>query len=348
MDPLTHTLSGVVLGNLLAPDPHRMAYAAAFVVATNLPDIDFVTRPSRRLGSPKHYHNLTHSIPGVLLLSLSAAVVSNRLAPAVGWIPFLGIYLLGCTVHLLMDTVITSCYVRLLWPFSHRQFSMGLLAGLNFRTASRKCDRPRYVRCTVCQMRGALFNPVFLFLLAGAGLSLAFPESRRSLALMTVLLAVGYCLAVHLWKGKLRSVLVAAFPDVRPGALHLYPADVIPGRWLAVEECEDRYRLFSLRGIPPRARAAGSIPRPERMTHPAVARTADTPLFQTYLPRMAHPYAEVREGEGAVRVTWKDLRYHQHPGVDLYAMRFTCSPDLARVSGEFRERWGDPPVQPTP
>ena len=57
-----HTISGVVQSNLLGPDPNPLAYTATLVVAANLRDIDFFTRPMKTLGTPKYYQKITQEL----------------------------------------------------------------------------------------------------------------------------------------------------------------------------------------------------------------------------------------------------------------------------------------------
>lgn len=339
MDPLTHTLSGIVLANLVGPDAGRAAYTATLVVAANLPDIDFLTRPLKTLGSPKYYHNFTHSVVGVLLLSSGAALLTHIVHPFLGTVQLMGLYLLGCGFHTLLDTVIASCFVRLLWPFSNRQVSMALLAGLNFRTASRDCGRPRYLRCVLCQLRGGLFNPTLFLFSSGDLLGLLWPEERRMVSSLTLFAAGAGFAGLYGWKLWVGREVSKGHPEVRSSSLHIYPADVIPSRWLAIEETPTEYRMFSIRGIPPRIRSLRRLPRPETCSHPAVVRSRSNGLYALYRSRMAHPYVEYREHNGNIRVTWKDARYLQSPSVDLYAVKIDYTKDLEQVSQEFRECW---------
>jgi len=339
MDPLTHTVSGVVLANLVCPDEHRLSYTAALVVAANLPDVDFITRPMKTLGSPKYYHNLTHSLAGLLLLAAGAAAVAHALFPFLHGGVLFGLFLLGGCVHVLLDTVITSGAVRLFWPFSANPISLALLAGLNFRTSSRQCGKPAYVRCTLCQLRWSAWNPILFLLLGGTLAALLWPEQRRALSAAALGLCLAVLLLLALWRQGLKTRLLQRFPDLDGAALHLYPADVVPGRWIAVAQDADTYRIFRLGGLPFHVREAGRLPRAEALADPCVQQSMKHPLYQLYLPRMAHPYAKVDSRNGTTQVTWQDLRYFQDPDIDLYAVKLLYDSRMQVIREEFRERW---------
>ncbi len=339
MDPLTHTCSGIVLAHLIAPDHSHVAYTTVLVVAAQLPDIDFIVRPFKTLGSPKYYHNFTHSLLGICSMSPIAALLTYIFYPFAGPVQLGALYLLGSGVHILLDSAIASCYVRPLWPFSGRQVSMALLVGLNFRTASKKCGRPHYTRCLLCQLRGGLFNPALLILALGAGSGFLWPDQRR-LVSVWAFAALGIGGAVlYLWKRRITRSILSAYPGVARSSLHVYPADVVPCRWLVIEETPTAYRLFSVRGLRPGIRQTQTLPKPETARHPAIEHSMQSPLLGLYKGRMAHPYAELREAGGLTTVTWKDLRYLQSPVVDLYALKLTYTPRLKLVAQEFRECW---------
>jgi len=339
MDPLTHTLSGIALANLLSPEEHRIVYSGVLVVAANLPDVDFITRPLKTLGSPKYYHNLTHSIPGLLALSLAGTVAAKFLFPSLNGGLLFGLFLLGCCLHVLLDAVITSGYVRPFWPFSNRQVSLALLAGLNFRTSSKGCGRPQYVRCTLCQLRWGVWNPILILLLIGTILSFIWPDQRWMMSISSLSLCAAYLVFLAVFKAELKRRLLKRFPELKTDSLYLYPSDVVPARWIAVAENDHQYRMFGMRGIPPTIEETGRFPKADTLSHPVVERSKTHPLYGVYLPRMAHPYAEVDVQDGITQVTWKDLRYYQDPSIDLYALRLLYDSDLRVLREEFRERW---------
>jgi len=341
MDPLSHTISGIVLSNLIASDSHFLAYTTSFVVAANLPDIDFITRPLKTLGSPKYYHKLTHSLPGVVLLPFPAAWLTYVLYPFLSFPKLYGLFLLGTSVHVLLDALLSSSSVPLLWPFTNRRFSLNLLVGLNFRTSSRQCGKPHYIRCVRCQFRGAVFNPILIFFVLGIATALIWPAQKRVLSLLVLLGCTVYCLLIYLNRRGSKRTIVQKIPGLDPGSVFLYPSDIIPFRWLAIEENGNQYRVFSLRGIRPRLHEQELLPKPEALSHPAVKSSMSNPLYEIYRPNMAHPFAKLEEENGNIRVTWKDLRYHQDPSASLYALKLEYDKDLVLLKEEFRERWNE-------
>jgi len=339
MDPLTHTVSGLALANLVVGDEHRLAASLTLAFAANLPDVDFFTRPLKTLGSPKHYHNFTHSLLGSAVLSLACAGALHAVYPFASYGILSGLMLLGCGMHIFLDTVITSCYVRLFWPFSLRQSSMELLVGLNPVTASKRCGQTPYLVCPVCQLRGALFNPFLLGLAAGLAAAWVLPAQRRWIALLSMALPLTYLVFQFGSKRRARQAIRSIDPRIDPCCLHLYPAHMIPFRWLAILEEKDRYRRFRVTGLSARAVEVASVPRPESLAHPLLEKSRQGALFQNVSTRFVHPYGRVEERGEETLVCWTDLRFDIDPRVALYTLKCRYSRQHEPISEEFRERW---------
>ncbi len=127
MDPLTHALVGVGVAALtgdklsLTNPLHLGAVLGALA-----PDLDIILQLYGDMPYLTHHRGSTHSIPGALLTS---AVIA-----AVLWLGWGGRHLsliflwtvLGAVSHLLLD-VLNSYGAKILWPFSHKRYSLNLL-----------------------------------------------------------------------------------------------------------------------------------------------------------------------------------------------------------------------------
>jgi membrane-bound metal-dependent hydrolase YbcI (DUF457 family) len=127
MDSLTHLVLGHAVGVFATgstPAAQTGAYWGAFV-GNSLPDIDVPVGYLLGRGWGLH-RKFTHTIPGVLGLSLAAAAVITAAVPGSQFgLTFLWT-LAGCIIHVLLD-----CHnlfgTRPLWPLSHRPLGWGVL-----------------------------------------------------------------------------------------------------------------------------------------------------------------------------------------------------------------------------
>ncbi len=124
MDPLTHTCSGILIGQALRPRPRvRRQTLLVLGLAAFAPDVDAISY----LGGAEVYsgfhHAYTHTMLGVAVLAAGLAGIERIW---IGGMPFarvLALNLVGCSVHLLGD-VIAVWPVRLFWPWSDRDFAL--------------------------------------------------------------------------------------------------------------------------------------------------------------------------------------------------------------------------------
>lgn len=127
MDSLTHLVLGHAMG-VFASGSTPAAQAGAYwgaLVGNSLPDIDVPVGFLAGRGWALH-RKFTHTIPGVLGLSLVAAAVITAAIPGSRAGLTFAWTLAGCIVHVLLD-----CHnlfgTRPLWPFSNRSFGWGVL-----------------------------------------------------------------------------------------------------------------------------------------------------------------------------------------------------------------------------
>jgi len=137
MDPLTHALSGAVLGMLNRDrnaGPSATAESArsdrgislAVLAGSVFPDIDVVTLAGGPFMFFNYHRGPTHSIAGIVVLSALLALVFSRFFPAIGRKRLFLWALLGMAAHDALD-LLTSYSTFLLLPFSREPFFTGIL-----------------------------------------------------------------------------------------------------------------------------------------------------------------------------------------------------------------------------
>ncbi|MDY0297082.1 MAG: metal-dependent hydrolase [Acidobacteriota bacterium] len=121
MTPIAHTMIGLS-GWLTASRRPRAAEMAAFVLAANLPDIDFLLRllPSLRESMPHQYatHNLVFVLASGLLLGRLVRTVRAR------WV-LLAVAASHLVLDLLVSDTVDPIGFPLLLPFSRQLFHIG-------------------------------------------------------------------------------------------------------------------------------------------------------------------------------------------------------------------------------
>jgi len=127
MDSLTHLLVGHAMGavatSMVSPTGAAVYWAA--VVGNSLPDIDvplsLILRRDVRL-----HRTITHTLPGVFVLSIVAAVGIRLFFPEAAFLTVFGWALLGNLTHLTMDCL-NLFGARPFWPLHSRSVDLAVL-----------------------------------------------------------------------------------------------------------------------------------------------------------------------------------------------------------------------------
>lgn len=124
MDGLTHTCSGILIGQALRPiRAVRRQTLVVLGVAAFAPDIDVISY----LWGPEVYsrfhHAHTHTIVGAVVLALLLAGVERTWMKEISFLRLFGLNVVGCSLHLLGD-LIALWPLPLLWPWSDRGFAL--------------------------------------------------------------------------------------------------------------------------------------------------------------------------------------------------------------------------------
>ena len=125
MDPLTHTVAGVALSQLV-PAPSRGWAALAGICFAILPDLDYVVILSSRMAYLKHHRGFTHSLVAMVLFVFLFAGLGRLLGGPRWFRPLVIIGFLVLGSHLFLDWT-TSYGTQLLLPFSRAKLSLDWL-----------------------------------------------------------------------------------------------------------------------------------------------------------------------------------------------------------------------------
>jgi len=122
VDPLTHTCSGILIGQALRPlPPVRRQTLLVLGLAAFAPDFDAVSY----LWGPELYsrfhHTYTHTLLGVAVLATLLTGIEWTWIRGIPFARLLALNLAGCLVHLPEDLV-AVWPLRILWPWTDRDF----------------------------------------------------------------------------------------------------------------------------------------------------------------------------------------------------------------------------------
>jgi membrane-bound metal-dependent hydrolase YbcI (DUF457 family) len=124
MDNLTHTLVGATLAKAGLEKKFGKGTLLTLIIASNLPDIDAFWAMVR--GGADAFltrRMVTHSVPGIMVLSLLLAFVISRFNKNIKFSHLVFLALMGMVGHLFFDLV-NSYGVVMLYPFSMKRFEL--------------------------------------------------------------------------------------------------------------------------------------------------------------------------------------------------------------------------------
>src|SRR5437899_2768976 len=131
MDPVTHTLVGVVMANAFFRRRIGPESVPILAIASNLPDLDAVVHLTGDPGAVLMRRTFGHSLFLVPFWAFLLALALRRRYSRPGIRALFALCLLGAAVHLFFD-LINSFGVVLLWPFSAWRPELALVFIIDF------------------------------------------------------------------------------------------------------------------------------------------------------------------------------------------------------------------------
>jgi membrane-bound metal-dependent hydrolase YbcI (DUF457 family) len=309
VDPITHTLAGIALGNGLF---RRRAGAAAvpiLALASNLPDIDAIVHLTGDPTAVMMRRTFGHSLLLLPLWCLALAWVVRLRWRHLTRLDALLMVGVGAGLHLLFD-LINSFGVVLLWPVSLARPELawvfiidlilsGLLAAPLVAAIAPRL-RPRIAPLS----RAALAVVVLYLALCGAGRVRAMTLLERAAGDSEAATAGGAGEAGDP-DDDLGPDWVEAGPAAPPEFIYVFPEPLGPHRWRGVTRAGDRYHVYLIDIV--RGTVALRREVTTRIADPRVARARATPLGRRIETFFKAPVWEVGPRTGVPRVY--DLRF---------------------------------------
>jgi inner membrane protein len=303
MDPVTHTLCGVALGNGLFRRRAGPAAVPILALASNLPDIDAVVHLTFDPTAVLMRRTFGHSIFLVPLWSLALAWILGRRYRHLRLGALFGMVLAGAVVHLFFD-LINSFGVVLLWPLSSARPELAWVFIIDFI------------------LTGLLLLPLLLGAMPRLRPRLG-ALSRAALASVAVYLA--FCGGCRAEAVRLLARQSAGADPVAAGAMpsfsYVFPEPFGPHRWRGVVRRGDRYELFLVRPLAGTVEPRGSVQTD--FDDPLVRDARATPLGRRLDGFFKAPVWQVRNDSAGERqvVAW-DLRFtsliiHRSPAFEF-------------------------------
>ncbi|MBN2384233.1 metal-dependent hydrolase [bacterium] len=338
MDPLTHLAAGILIAQAIEPVQTSISGVLAAAVASQLPDLDFLTK---KIGSStlflKLHHTIGHSLLVLLPISLALSWLIALFIEGSHLSTLFLIMFLTLVSHLFLDILIHGSGMSLFWPLSQRKISLSLVMGPNPLTASAQCYRRSLVVCTKCQLHGSLYMFVFYLIIGGGLLSLVFQAHARSIALLVLGLLVVYLLYCYSQKTRARRIWENEHAPDEGETVHVVPGGYQPWLWFVLNKRRDTCLTAYI------DTRSGSISPPHMYRNTPdnsfIQKSRETRTVRDFLYEAMVPQVESIDRGDRIEVHWRELAYAFSADVDLYMAKVVLTPTGQVISHEFRERW---------
>ncbi len=313
MDPLTHTLLGVAVGEAFFKS--RFGNRALWVsaAAANLPDIDALVLLAGDPGAVILRRSFGHSLVLLPLWIAGLSFIFKRKYEDIESSDLALMIAAGCAGHLLFD-LINSFGVQLLWPFSTARPELGAIFIIDLALA------------------GLLAAPHLARLKASWRPEL--PALSRA-----ALVAVAFYLALAVSARQLAAGVLAEKTGGR-GFQYVFPEPLGAHRWRGVVKEPGAWRTYLI-DVSKRSAAPGPVFPDDAMTAPALA-AKDTPFGRRLMTFFKAPVWTVEpRPEGGAVVSVVDLRFVSLvlPRENPFRYRFDVPPGGGNVEPRRVKIW---------
>jgi len=294
MDPLTHTLTGLMMSRAGLDRLHTRA-PLVLMLSANAPDVDGLSLIGGLLPYLQYHRGLTHSIAFVPVVAVLPVLIVCAVTR--GFERWLRLYLLslaGVASHLLLDW--TNTYgMRFLLPFSSEWFHLDL----NSLTDA-------WIMAVL--LIGWLM--VYIVRMVNAEIG-AKPGSGRGLAIFAIMFLVAFDGGkLFLQRQGIEILNSRIYEGAVPARVAVFPSAWNPVVWRGWVETPNFFKRYTLNVTAEFDPASGAtFYKPDAPAAIAAARA--TAVFQTFLVFDLYPrwsLTPLPEPEGATRVELLDLR----------------------------------------
>lgn len=321
MDNATHSLTALMLSRI-GLDRWCPRATALLLVASNLPDADFVMVLKGSLTYLDYHRHLTH---GVGLSPVVAAATVLLVRPfARGAFPYLRSFVvawIGVLAHLAFDA--TNMYgVRLALPWSEKWYQLDAISVID----------PWIMMVLLLSVSAPLISKLVNSEIGSKG------GPGRGWAAFALLFIVGFStMRVVLHQRALDLLESRVFMGEEPKRVAAWPTPFNPFRWMGYAEGKTFQTIHDINLNDEFDPLAGRVfNRPENTAAVGAARKTET--MERYLHFAQYPLwrvTQLAEPQGALRVEAADLRFGQPPMLG-FAATVVLDRNLQVLSEEFR------------
>lgn len=306
MDNLTHTLTGIALGQAGLKRQTRFAFWA-LIIGSNVPDLDVVASIGGRADYLKYHRGITHSLVGLTALAALTTLVIYALgrrktprkhSPALNARRLFIICWIAAACHVFMDY--TNAYgIRPFLPFSGRWVALdimpivgpyvllvlvlGLGVPLVLRLASEEVGAKKQGSAAAVR-KGAVFSLCAILVIWGV----------RALAHTRAL-------------GMLNANDYGQEAPQRAGA---FPSAISPFDWTGVVETRSSYYILDVAALASGVDAYNAQPLPKPEPSRALSAAKNSRTAKIFLNFARFPLATAFPGEGGGTLVYiRDLRF---------------------------------------
>lgn len=297
MDPITHTLSGIVIKQL---GFKRKAALAVILISAIAPDIDYVTRIWGTDVFLRYHRGITH---GILALFLFPAIMGALFKNKGGFFYYYALSFLAYGTHIFLD--LTNQYgTRILSPLDWNQYSFDLTFII---------DPYITLGFLLCVIASRL-------------------NKQRSIliAACTVLLFAGYIGCKYYLQGEAKQFLKS---KVDANIYNVYPLPNDLMRWSYITKSGNEITIGMLDLFTKRVCAFEKYVINEH-DH-LIAESKKNRVVQNFLYFAKYPYAEVRHEQNKTVVIWRELAYSFMAG-DKFTLRASVDKNGKITEANFR------------
>ncbi|MEN2993938.1 MAG: metal-dependent hydrolase [Thermodesulfovibrio sp.] len=270
MDPVTHALSGFVLGKTLTKNKKILAI---IFISTLIPDIDILLRLHSKELFLMYHRGITHGVGALFIFPILPALFFNK---KLGFLKTYFASFLAYALHILLD--FTNQYgVKILSPLDWNYYSLSL---------------------------AFIIDPYVLFpLLFALLLSLKLKNQAKLLYVISMIFIVIYMGTKVYLKEQARDLLKQKI-EAHQYRVYPLPNDFL--RWWFVAKYSDEYITGFVDMF---TKKVYFDERYKIKNEPAILKSKDSESVKVFLSFAKHPVAEIKyEGDVTV-VLWRELSY---------------------------------------
>lgn len=285
MDNITHGLIGALIGSasLLdneASSQERKAFFLCAIIGSEIPDIDVCSGLVNGLAYLKWHRGPTHSLFGLILLSLLIFMLARNSFPETRSSRLFLSSFIAVFTHALFD-LLTSYGTMLLFPLRNTRYALDILPIVD----------------------------IYLLAMLGFGLFVLFYFRRRSrtifvLLLTAIFLYIGTRTGIHWYAEKVISREISLSHAI--SSISVIPGFTNPLCWQFIVQTHDRYITGEFE-IPNQVKKEMEYPlyNPQAISLP-VLNSKDAQIFMSFA---RYPVISIHQSHGQKKIIITDLRY---------------------------------------